>query len=176
MSDLVQIKGLAELQAALDTLPAKIEANIMRGALRAGAKVLATEAAANVHSVSGDLAASVRYGVKLDRAGGKLTAYVRAGGHGKKGGAKIKAYYANMVERGTAAHVIKARAPNKMLAIGVAKVQHPGARKKPFLRPALDTRGQAALERMREYVRTRLADKHGIDVPAPVDPQAEPDE
>ena len=34
-----QIKGLAELQRAMDQLPAKVEANIMRGAMRAGASV-----------------------------------------------------------------------------------------------------------------------------------------
>ena len=60
--------------------------------------------------------------------------------------------------------------------MGVAQVQHPGAKKKPFLRPALDLQGQAAVEAVREYIRTRLATKHGIDVPAPVDPAAEPDE
>jgi hypothetical protein len=81
-----------------------------------------------------------------------------------------------MVEHGTAAHIIRARPPNKMLAIGVAAVHHPGAKKRPFLRPAMDAQGQAAIERMREYIRTRLATKHGIDVPAPFDPEAEQDE
>lgn len=175
----VNIKGLAELQAALAQLPVKMENNILRGALRAGAKIIAKQAAANVHSVSGALAESVRFGAKVDRAGGKLTAFIRAGGRGKKGsgkGGKNPAFYAHMVEQGTAAHIIKANAPNRMLAVGVAQVQHPGAKKKPFLRPALDLQGQAAVEAVREYIRTRLATKHGIDVPAPVDPAAEPDE
>jgi HK97 gp10 family phage protein len=174
MSDSVNIKGLAQLQAALATLPVKMENNILRGALRAGAKVIATEAAANVHSVSGELAASVRFGCKVNRAGGKLVGFVRAGGKGKKG--KKAVFWAGWVENGTAAHIIKVRPPGKALAVGVAQVQHPGARKKPFLRPAADLRGQAALERMREYVRERLATRHGIDVPAPIDPTAEPDE
>lgn len=165
------IKGLAELQAAMDQLPAMLEANILRGAMRAGAKVIAAEAKRNVHSVSGDLAASVRFGASLRKSEGKLTAYVRAGGRGKKN--RRAAFYANMVELGTAAHVIKARPPNKMLAIGVAQVKHPGSQKKPFLRPALDMQHQAAVERMREYIRTRLALKHGINVPAPQDPEAE---
>ncbi len=170
MSD-AHIKGLAELQRALDQLPAKIEANIMRAAVRAGAKVIAKEAAANVSSVSGDLAASLRFGARPNAREGKLVGYVRAGGKGKKGKASV--FYAHMVEHGTAAHVIKARAPNRMLALGVAQVNHPGARKKPFLRPAMDTHAQAALEAMRERVRTLLATKHGINVPAPVDPEAE---
>lgn len=175
MSD-VNIKGLAELQAALAQLPVKMENNILRAAMRAGAKLVAKQAATNVHTVSGALAQSVRFGCTPNRQSGKLVAYVRAGGRGKKGsakGGKNPAFYAHMVEQGTAAHIIKARAPNRMLAIGVAQVQHPGAKKKPFLRPAMDNQGQAALEVMREYIRARLASKHGIDVPAPVDPAAD---
>lgn len=175
----VNIKGLAELQAALAQLPVKMENNILRGALRAGAKVVAKQASANVHQVSGALAESVRFGCKVDRAGGRLTAFIRAGGRGKKGsakGGKNPAFYAHMVEGGTVAHLIKAKAPKRMLAVGVAQVQHPGAKKKPFLRPALDLQATAALEAVREYIRNRLATKHGIDVPGPVDPQAEPDE
>lgn len=170
MSD-VQIKGLAELQKALDQLPAKIEANIMRAALRAGAKVIANEARQNVNSVSGDLAASVRFGAKIDRRDGRVEAYIRAGGKAKKSGKN--AFYAHMVERGTAAHIIKARPPNKMLAIGYAQVQHPGSRKKPFMRPAMDTQAQSAVAAVGEYIRGRLSSKHGIDVPAPVDSDAE---
>jgi HK97 gp10 family phage protein len=174
MSEGLKITGLAELKRALEQLPVKMENNILRGALRAGAKVLATEAKANVHSISGDLAASIRYGCKTQLQSGKLVATVSAGK--AKKGKKNKAFYADMVERGTAAHIIKARKPNRMLAIGVAQVQHPGSQKKPFMRPALDQHGQAAVERVREYIRERLANKHGIEVPAPIDPQAEPDE
>ena len=76
----VKIKGLAELQKALDTLPAKIEANIMRAAMRAGAKVLATEAKGNVNNVSGVLASSIRFGSKINRRKGGVEAYIRAGG------------------------------------------------------------------------------------------------
>ena len=165
------IKGLAELQRALDTLPAKIEANVMRAAMRAGAKVIAKEAAANVNSVSGALAASVRFGARPNAKEGKLLGYVRAGGKAKKG--KAAAFYAHMVEFGTAAHVIKARSPNRMLALGVAKVMHPGSKKRPFMRPALDTHAVAALEVMREHIRKTLSKKHGLDVPAELDPEAE---
>lgn len=160
------VKGLADLQRALDQLPAKIEANIMRGAMRAATKVIAEQAAANVNSISGTLAASITVGTRLRR--GTVTGRVVAGSRAKKG--KESAFYARFVELGTAAHVIKARKPNKMLALGVAQVQHPGARKHPFLRPALDAKGQEALEAMREYIRRRLATKHGLDVPAPLEP------
>jgi HK97 gp10 family phage protein len=164
MSD-VKVKGLSELQAALDSLPAKIEANIMRGALRAGANVIRAEAKALVPHQSGTLADSIRTAVSLRR--GTVTASVRAGGRGKNG--KASAYYAHMVEGGTKAHIIKAR-PGSALNLGgtaVMSVQHPGAKARPFMRPAFDSRQQQAVEAVREYIRTRLATKHGIDVPGP---------
>ena len=163
MSD-VRVKGLAELQRALDTLPAKIESNIMRGALRAGANVIKAEAKAQVPRRSGKLASSIRVSVSLRR--GTVKASVKAGGRGKGG-----AWYARLVELGTKAHVIKARPGSALNVHGtlVSSVQHPGAHPKPFLRPAMDSRAQAAVEAVREYIRTRLASKHGIDVPGPDD-------
>lgn len=171
------VKGLADLQRALDQLPAKIEANIMRGALREGAKVLLEEArrlapeggpsAENQRIYGGRvglLRDSIRASVRLKR--GQVIARVIAGGKVKGGG---NAYYARWVEQGTAAHMIAA-APGKRLAIGgglYTKVLHPGARKQPYLRPALDTAHVAAITAAREYIRKRLATKHGLDVPGP---------
>lgn len=169
----INVKGLADLQAALDSLPAKIEANIMRAAVRAGAKVIAKAAQAAVPDRRGVLRDSVRFGAKVDRVGGKIVGYVRAGGRGKK--SKKTAFYARMVEFGTAAHLIAAR-PGKHLAIGggyYQVVHHPGARKKPFMRPAMDAQSQAAMQAMAEYIRQRLSTKYGIEVPAPVDADAE---
>lgn len=160
------VKGLAELQRALDSLPAKLEANIMRGALRAGAKVLAAEAKRNVHSVSGALADSIRVGTKSRR--GTVVGRVVAGGKSKLARNGGDAFYGRFVEYGTAAHVIRAK-NGKLLALGVSKVNHPGAKKKPFMRPAMDTQAQPALEAVREYIRNRLSSKHGIDVPAPLE-------
>lgn len=161
-----RVKGLAELQRALDGLPAKIEANIMRGALRAGAKVIAAEARRNVHSVSGALADSIRVGTKSSR--GTVIGRVVAGGKSKLLKDNSAAFYGRFVEFGTAAHVIRAK-NGRLLALGVSKVNHPGAKKKPFMRPALDTMATAAVEAVREYIRNRLASKHGIDVPAPLE-------
>lgn len=186
----VYVKGLAELQRALDALPAKIEANIMRGALRAGAKVLADAAKANIHGDTGGLAKSVRVGTRVDKRLGRVAAYVRAGGKGTPG------WYAHIVERGSVAHWIAVREdarPERKTRRGLRKVSintlnrmakrgslvigghfvgasiaHPGAKAKPFMRPALDGNASAAVEGTREYIRKRLRDKHGIDVPEPL--------
>lgn len=151
----VRIRGLAELQAALDSLPAKIEQNIMRGALRAGAVVLRDEAKAGVPKQSGDLRDSIRVSVRAKR--GTVTSRVIAGNK--------DAFYAHMVEMGTAAHIIKG--PSTLGGRVLSNIEHPGARKNPFLRPALDNNATAAIERAREYIRDRLSLKHGIDVPGP---------
>lgn len=171
MNDLVHVKGLAQLEAALRQLPEKVQANAMRGALRQGAKVIAVQARANVHTVSGTLAESVSFGAKLTPSG--VLGYVRAGGKGKKG--KGSAFYAQMVEFGTAAHLIKAPPGARLNVRGLlySSVEHPGARKKPFLLPALDARAGAALAAIADYLRRRLATKHGIDVPAPKEAGAE---
>ena len=43
-------------------------------------------------------------------------------------------------------------------------VFHPGARKNPFMKIALDSQAQAAVERVGEYIRGRLT-KQGIEIP-----------
>lgn len=155
----VQIKGLAELERALSELPAKIERNILRGALRAAAKPVADEARRVAARVSGDLQASIRVSSRV-RAG-RPVAFVKAGDK--------KAFYAHMVEGGTQAHFIKPKTAKSLFFAGIRKqvVNHPGARKRPFLRPALDVKAGAAVEAFAAHVRKRLT-KHGINVPEPI--------
>lgn len=180
------VKGLKELQAALDKLPAKLEANIMRGAMRAGIKEMVAavkeEAPEGPPSATGAkryggrrglLKASVRGSVKLRSKSGKLTGVVRSGGKVKGGGV---AYYVHMVNKGTKPHVIKAKKGSALpIGGGVALVNHPGAKANQFAQRGMD-RGQGrALNAIANYVRARLRNKHGIDVPAPTDPDI-PDE
>ena len=60
MADPVHVKGLSDLQAFLDQLPAKVERNVMRGGLRAGANVIKPAAYANINHVSGALGNSLK--------------------------------------------------------------------------------------------------------------------
>lgn len=178
MSDTVNVKGLSDLQRFLDQLPAKLERNVMRGALRAGARVILPVAKQNINSISGELAASLKAGSTAR--GGKVTGYVRT-----------RFYRAKWVEWGTRPHFITVRPedrPNRMTRRGLraysirtinrmvergslvigknfvgASVAHSGAERKPFLRPALDTMGAEAVVAVGEYVKQRLATKHGLD-------------
>lgn len=150
----VNITGLKELQAFLDQLPAKVEANIMRGALRAGANVVKAEAQANVPVKTGALKAGLKVSTRSRR--GVVTASVKAGGkHG---------YIAKWIEFGTAAHFIKPKTAKSLFFAGLFSdgVDHPGSRPKPFMRPALDSQAQSALQAVGEAIKKRL-NKEGLN-------------
>lgn len=145
------INGLSDLQALLDKLPANIEKKVMRGALRAGQKVVLNQARQAVHNVSGDLADSLR--IKTGARRGKVTATVVAGNG--------KAFYARMVEFGTASHWIRPKKGKSLFVAGVMRsaVDHPGAKKKPFMRPALDSaagEGSPAFQAVKDYLAARI--------------------
>lgn len=167
MSDSVQINGLSELYKQLQELPAKIESNVMRGALRSGAAVFKTEAQRLVPVDTGRLRDSIRVSVRLRR--GRVEASIKAGGRTSKkvvrkmdnGRLRVvyeNPWYAHLVEFGTASHTIKPKG-KRGLWTGSGwsqKVDHPGARRQPFMRPAFDGRHQAAIDAAADYIRQRL--------------------
>ncbi len=174
------IKGGRELDQLLQTLPVKLERNVLRAALVAGARVIAKEAKANAPvgqpsnvnaqlygGYPGALRDSVRVTSGTTKAG-QVYASVKAGGRTKKG---ADVFYAHIVEMGARRHRIAPRA-KKALEIGGqfvgGAVDHPGARPQPFMRPAADSKTPEAVAKMTERIRTRLQ-KYGVDVPAPVE-------
>lgn len=169
------VTGVGDVQRFLDQLPAKLEKNILRGALRAGAKVPLAEAreAVPVGPTSGEnarlygghrgaLKESLR--ISTSARGGTITARVVAGGKNRKSGADV--FYAHMVEGGTKPHEIKPRRHKSLFFSGLARevVQHPGAKKQPFLAPALANHLRATLDAVGAYIRQRLT-KAGIETP-----------
>lgn len=154
----IHIRGLSDLQKMLDSIPAKIEANIMRGALRAGAKVIEAEAKANVPVKSGVLRDSIRVSARLK--GRVVTASIKAGGKTKFG----DAFYAKWVEFGTAAHAIKGKNGGWLSFGGLfaKSIQHPGAKSSPFMRPALDAKAGDAVVAVGNYIKKRLT-KEGLN-------------
>lgn len=154
MSDL-HITGMADLQKLLDTLPAKLEANVMRGALRAGMKPVQADAKAHAAVASGLLRDGLKISARIRN--GKVTASLKATGK--------HAYLARWIEYGTAAHKISAK-KGGALAIGgrvYRTAGHPGAKAHPFMRPALDARAQDAIVAAGEYIKKRLATREGLD-------------
>lgn len=173
----IHVTGLADLQKMLDTLPAKIERNILRGALRAGVKRIKDAAVANcpVGMPSGEgrrlyglhegsLRDSIRVGTRSK--GGVVTATVKAGGRTAKGG---DVFYAHIIEfTGAVAHQVPALSLLGKVFLNIGggvyrSAKHPGMRPKPFMRPALDQQANAAVVAAAEYMKERLSTKEGLD-------------
>ena len=145
----IEVTGLAGLQALLDELPARVEGNVVRGGLRAAAKVVEAEAKRLCPvGKSGDLRESIR--VSLRSKHGRISATVKAG--------NARAFYAHMVEFGTARHWIKPKNRKSLFVAGLLReaVDHPGAKKEPFMRPAIDGKANEAIDAMAAYLRERI--------------------
>lgn len=157
----ISVTGLADLQKMLDELPAKIEANIMRGALRQGANVYRDRARANAPvGKTGRLKKSIK--VKTTLRKGKAISQIVAGGG--------DAFYAKFVEFGTASFYegngrtvgapYKIEPKNKKaLKFGEvfsASAVHEGVRPTGFMRRAFDGGTSEVIEEVAAYVRMRI--------------------
>ena len=164
-ADTFHVKGLSALGKALAELPVKLEKNVLRGALRAGMKPIRAQARQNVTKQSGALAK----GLKVSTDSRSKMVYARLKTSGPHD------YIARFIEFGTARHWISSK-KGKMLRIAGTnvnggsfvvfkdRVDHPGARPLPFMRPALDTQASAAVTATADYIRGRLTEQ-GINVP-----------
>ncbi len=158
----IHVKGMSELSKFLDTLPQKLQANVLRAALAQGAKIVRDAAVTNCPvgppgrenariygGYAGALRDSIRFGSQVRLRKGKVIAYVRAGGHAR--GKAADTYYVKFVEYGTMPHG-----------------KHPGTSPHPFMRPALDAESEHALAVIANFIKNRLEQKHGLDTSAVV--------
>jgi HK97 gp10 family phage protein len=131
--------------------------------LRAGAKVIEEEAKRRVPVGSGALRDSIRVSLRSKR--GVIQALVKAGNRKPKIGKTstgrdvyLNPWYAHLVEYGTARHWIKPKNRKSLFLAGLARelVDHPGAKPKPFMRPAFDAKSQAAIDAMAAYMAARM--------------------
>jgi HK97 gp10 family phage protein len=158
---LVTVQGLSDLQKMLDELPAKIEANIMRGALRQGANVYRDRARANAPvGKTGKLKKSIK--VKTTLRKGKAVSQIVAGGG--------DAFYAKFVEFGTASFYEgngrtvgapykiepKNRKAMKFGDVFTESAVHEGVRPTGFMRRAFDGGTREVIEEVADYVRMRI--------------------
>lgn len=161
-----KVDGLAELDKILKSLPVKVEVKILRGAMRAGVSVIGkrakelcpvakpnTENRTKYQLYEGALRDSIKIRTKSKR--GVVTATLVAGGTVKT---KAIVYYVHMVEGGTKPHIINPKAKKALFFTGISRalVMHPGAKAKPFMRPALDQTAEKAIVAAADYVRMRL--------------------
>lgn len=164
----VNIKGLKELDDLLKTLPANIQNNVTRGAIRSGLNEIGGIAknilAADGHVVTGNLRKSIRVSFKRkSEEFGWMRGNLKAGDK--------KAWYSHIIEFGSgsfyagtgsgsvkAPYEIKARTRKSLFFGGKMResVIHPGVKPSPFMRPAMDSGHKRAIERFAEYVAKRL--------------------
>lgn len=145
----VEIKGGAELAAALREFPVKFEVQVMGAALREGAKEIETRAKQHVPVRTGKLRDSIKIRRRTAKARGFINLQVVAGDR-KKGGA----FYAHMVEFGTQPHEIRPKNAKSLFVSGLLRqvVQHPGAKPSAFMRRSFDEGNQPALVRVTDRV------------------------
>jgi HK97 gp10 family phage protein len=154
MADL-HIKGGKELNAILQQLPVSIEKNILRSALRAGAKQIQQKAIALAPTDDGDLKASIRLSTGYKN--GRVTAKVKVGNK--------RIFYARYVEFGVAAHLISKK--DGVLSFNgffAKNIEHGGYSARPFLRPSLDSEADNALRAIAKQIKKKLT-KAGINTP-----------
>lgn len=151
----VRVKGMRELNQFLQQLPVKLERNVLRGALRAGAKPVQEQAKRDAPRDTGKLAEGIKIGTKAK--GGRVVANVKLTGP--------HAHIGRWLEYGVAAHQITASTGGWLFFGGnfAKAVQHPGIPARPFMRPALDSQAQAAVVAAAQYMKRRLEEKHGLD-------------
>lgn len=134
MADL-SVSGLTALRSRLDSLPGKLVKNALKAGLRQAANLVKDEAKGRVPADTGALKASLRV-VSLKGSPSRIAFGVVAGALSsaaqKKFGQK-SAFYAVFVEKGTVA--MKAR---------------------PFMLPALESKAQAAIDKVAEVVADKL--------------------
>ena len=160
MADMA-IEGLAELNTLLEQFPDQIQRKVMRGALRAGQKVVmeaarsyapsarpGTDAEAQWGAYAGALRDSLKIGTRLRN--GKVIATLVAGNK--------TAFYARWVEFGTKPHTITPQHGRYITLGGKAytSLPHPGAKPNPFMRRAIDLKVGEATQAVAEYLRVRI--------------------
>lgn len=168
MASEIKVEGLAELQKMLNQFPAKLEANILRGGLRAASNIYRDRARANVPRKTGDLRKSIKVSTKNRK--GVTSATISAGGG--------KVFYAHWIEFGTASFFDgsgkSVGAPYKIPGTtkgGVStrnkkavsfgdmaynNVTHPGIQPKAFMRNAFDGGTDEVMQALKLYIGGRI--------------------
>lgn len=157
----VRIKGLKELDAALREFPAKLQKNIMRGAMRAAGKVIQKDIRANIWVRTGEMRRGVAVRADWDPRRGAVVGKVYMSRKNKH------SYIAPWLEFGTQAHRIAPRKKNGTLFLGsvfVTEVNHPGISPRPVFRPAMDRNKTAAVVAAAKYIQSKLNER-GINTP-----------
>ena len=152
------VHGMRELMAGFGNFPEKLQRKAMTKVMRAGGRPIVLAARGKVARVSGALARSIR--VTVVRRRGVVIARIIAGRRVKKD----DPFYAWMVEGGTKPHEIRPKGSKSLFFAGLFSevVQHPGAKAKPYLLPALEEAAQAAVDAMQAELAEQIEALGGL--------------
>lgn len=161
---MVTSTGKSAVFAYMDSLPAEIETKLLRGAARAGANVIADEA--KDRAVAEEVKAGIRVRVRRepDRFVGTVDVtgqWARSLGIWAEYGTDPHYIRIDESQRaGMSIGRINKQAKGGTLVINGqpvgATVFHPGARKEPFMRPALDLKAAEATRAAQAYIDARV--------------------
>ena len=164
----IEVQGIPELQAGLRGLGASISGLIMGKALRAAGEPIRERAAELAPTRADPMESSQTYRVIASLRGSNAQP---RGGRLKKSmtispdpdqpntvrvGPSKAAFYGHMVELGTAPHAMGTGSSTRWKGKPQTGRMHPGARAKPFLRPAFDEKAGEALERFAQVLREEI--------------------
>ena len=121
------LHGVETEIAKLKDFPVKVEANVIRGAVRAAAAFMGKVVAPLIPRRTGALAATLRVSTRVTK--GAAVAKLKVG-NAKKG-----VFYAGMVMGGTKPHLIQSKTGGGLSFGGLVRrtVRHPGAKAQPFM-------------------------------------------
>jgi len=146
------IKGVPELIAKMNQLPTQVQKKILVGATTAAAIEFQEEARSLVPKRTSQLERAIRVvkgeGRTPNIVGAKV---VLRGKH---------AYLGKWMEWGTVAHLIETKTKKTLWDGNRAygrRVQHPGTRPRPFMRPAVDNKMAEAIEVVHRFLERHLA-------------------
>lgn len=160
---MIEIKGLKELHDQLQTLPARVEKNVLSGAMNQGINIIRDAAKQTVDSKK------IRKAIKSRQVKGKPGSVIRQ--------VYIKdVFYAKFLEFGTASYYTgqgkTVGAPYQIKPTRKKSLKtddeyfssalHPGIKPKPFLRPAFDSSSGRAIDAMKSYIKIRLPMEMGV--------------
>lgn len=168
----IELEGLDGLLAELRAFPQAVQARVLRGAAATGASVIRKEAILRApvstgpveagHPPPGTLKKAIYQVRMLQECTPTREVFkvgVRRGKRARsvgKSGANLDAFYASWVEFG---HF--ARVPHEMTKTAKAAGRMLGVAKwvpaKPFMRPAIQAKGEDALMAMRDYIQQNLS-------------------
>ena len=157
--------GLEDVKKKLATLGKRLATNVLRRGLLAGAGLIRDDARSRVSKRTGRLKKNIiaeSRGVFKDGSGTPVEHRAVALVRGKaRDGKRSARAYAHFVEFGTKPHYMDKGSINVLFKGSKAKITrkgkiHPGAKAKPFMRPAFDAKKHEAVRAMEKRIRQEL--------------------